>query len=624
MKSAKCGKASASDMISNEILKALNSEHIDFLTDFLNICFVNCVYPWNESIITPILKKGNKSNPDNYRAIAVSSIIGKIFSTILLERLHKFKKEKCPDPPNQLGFTKGAQTYDHILTMQTIASKYRKLRKPVYAIFVDFKKAFDSVSRHALFLKMAKLGITGKFYEVLRNMYANSFAYLKLSGHLSKKIIISKGTEQGHPLSPDLFKIFLYDLSNLLENSDSPELANISISHLLWADDLIMLSLKPESSQKQLDTLDQFCNDWGIEVNDLKTQVMIFERNSKSTSTNNHAFLLKGKALDIVETYCYLGIVLHSTGELRTAQSTLKTKAMRAFFSLKRTVIRSKLSFKSLAILFDSLIKPIVLYGAPIWTPSSATNKSIIKYCSVNPTNVQNFISKINRSISEKVHLSFLKWSLGVHRKASNVGVWGETGRYPIIYQAIRLTLNYYKQLLKAPKNSFVYAALKEQKKLKLPWYKNIEPILKLDEVYHLNHVTAHRTIKCKNRCDPPNTEPVSSSSNGPQLSNKSKPLPSEKFRVLKVLNTLTKHFTNCWDHEKSNSSKLSYYNNIKKKFAREVYLDVTKGFSRRYSTSKLRISSHDLAIECGRYSNTPRELRTCHWCKSCMGTEIL
>ena len=51
--------------------------------------------------------------------------------------------------------------------------------------FVDFKKAFDSVSRHALFLKMAKLGITGKFYEVLRNMYANSFAYLKLSGHLT-------------------------------------------------------------------------------------------------------------------------------------------------------------------------------------------------------------------------------------------------------------------------------------------------------------------------------------------------------------------------------------------------------------------------------------------------------
>ena len=183
-------------MISNEILKALNSEHIDFLTDFLNICFVNCAYPWNGSIITPILKKGNKSNPDNYRAIAVSSIIGKIF------QLYYLKSYITSTTKKQLGFTQEAQTYDHILTMQTIASKYRKLRKPVYAIFVDFKKAFDSVSRHALFLKMAKLGITGKFNEVLRNMYANSFAYLKLSGHLSKKIIISKGTEQGHPLPP--------------------------------------------------------------------------------------------------------------------------------------------------------------------------------------------------------------------------------------------------------------------------------------------------------------------------------------------------------------------------------------------------------------------------------------
>ena len=136
------------------------------------------------------------------------------------------------------------------------------------------------------------------------------------------------------------------------------------------------------------------------------------------------------------------------------------------------------------------------------------------------------------------------------------MGVWGETGRYPIIYQAIRLTLNYYKQLLKAPKNSFVYAALKEQKKLKLPWYKNI-----------------------KSRCDPPNTEPVSSSSNGPQLSNKSKPLPSEKFRVFKVLNTLTKHFTNCWDHEKSNSSKLSFTTISRKNLPVKFILTSRKDF---------------------------------------------
>ena len=191
------------------------------------------------------------SDPDNFRAIAISSVIGKLYASILLDRLTEFRKSNCPDPPNQLGFTKKAQTYDHILTMQTIASKYKKLKKPVYAIFVDFKKAFDSVCRQALFYKMAKLGITGKFYDLLRNMYSNSFAYVKLSGHISNKFRTLKGTEQGHPLSPDLFKIYLSDLSPLLDFSNCPELSKTIISHLLWADDLILLSLDPKTTQIQ-------------------------------------------------------------------------------------------------------------------------------------------------------------------------------------------------------------------------------------------------------------------------------------------------------------------------------------------------------------------------------------
>ena len=59
-----------------------------------------------------------------------------------------------------------------------------------------------------VFLKLAKSGITGKFYNVLRNMYSNPIAYIKLSGHISNRFKVLQGTEQGHPLSPDLFKNF--------------------------------------------------------------------------------------------------------------------------------------------------------------------------------------------------------------------------------------------------------------------------------------------------------------------------------------------------------------------------------------------------------------------------------
>ena len=107
-------------------------------------------------------------------------------------------------------------------------------------------------------------------------MYSNSYAYIKLGGHLSNKFNVKKGTEQGHPLSPDLFKIFLSDLSPLLEFSNCPVLSNMLISHLLWADDLILLSLDQETLQLQLDNLAQFCRTWGIEINELKTKVVIF------------------------------------------------------------------------------------------------------------------------------------------------------------------------------------------------------------------------------------------------------------------------------------------------------------------------------------------------------------
>ena len=628
IKSVKTGKASSDDMISNEILKCLDSKHRTTLTNIFNACLSNGVYPWNCSIISPLHKKGNKSDPDNYRAVAVSSVIGKLLSTILLERLIAFRSVKCPDPPNQLGFTKKAQTYDHILTMTTIASKYKKLKKPVFAVFVDFRKAFDSVCRQALFFKLAKIGITGNFYEILRNMYANSYAHIKLSGHLSNKFMVAKGTEQGHPLSPDLFKIFVADLSPLLEFPNCPELSKIPVSHLLWADDLILLSLDTETTQLQINALAKFCRQWGIEINELKTQAVVFGKKFlPSEQTPN--FSIEGRPLQIVDSYCYLGITLHDTGSVTTAQNDLKAKSMRAFYGLKRSVVRSKLSFKALTMLFDALIKPIVLYGAPIWTPNSSVNKSLSKLLQSSSLASNKLLKALSRSVQEKVHLSYLKWALGVHRKASNIGVWGESGRYPLTYEAIRLTLNYLKRISIANHNTLVSAAYREQKLMKLPWYMNLKPLLKLDEVYSMDHVSAFNAINSKSNANKKticrtNRSPIQYLKEFFLNTQESKVEKSKKFRVAKIIETLQDHFKKCWEHQKSVSPKLSFYHSIKNNFREEPYLNLCKGFTRRTSTTRLRISAHDLEIERGRYRNVLRENRICNWCKTSLGLNIV
>lgn len=628
----KSGKASSLDMISNEIIKSLDSNNVSLLTKLFNICLNFGTYPWNANIITPLHKKGCLDNPDNYRAIAVSSVLGKLFSTVLLDRFIKFRKYNCPDPPNQLGFTKGAQTYDHILTMQTIISKYKKLRKKVYAVFVDFKKAFDSVCRQALFYKLAENGITGKFYNVIKNMYANSYAHIKLSGHLSNRFEIKKGTEQGHPLSPDFFKLYLSDLSPLLELINCPALSNMLISHLLWADDLILLSLDKKTAQLQLNQLVNFCNQWGIEINELKTKTMIFGRTKHDSDPNLH---IQNKPLEVVDSYCYLGIILHESGKFHMSIKNLKNKAMRALFGLKRTVNRSKLSFRSLTTLFDSLIKPIALYGAPIWSPTLPITKNLSSAILMHPQNLQNIISKINRIQFEKVHQFFLKWALGTHGKASNIGTLGESGRYPLIYQAIKLSLNYYQRLTKLSHNSFVSAALQEQKLLNLPWYKNIELLLKIDQIFNQDHVTAFKAkmnpskVKDGDRFEiPRNPQNYSKSSVSllNELSNlrPMKPLPSKQFRIHHILKNLREHFQKCWEHEKSKSSKLAFYHSIKQNFQKELYLDTTKNPTNRYKTTQLRISAHKLEIESGRYTNTPRENRSCKWCLLTLNDNII
>ena len=100
-----------------------------------------------------------------------------------------------------------------------------------------------------------------------------------------------------------------------------------------------------------------------------------------------------------------------------------------------------------------------------------------------------------------------------------------------------------------------------------------MEPLLKFDEMYHRDHVTAYKMKNSKTSSSVPKPDRAINV-------NKSYPLPSKKFRVKNVTENLKGHFTKCWKLEKSKSSKLSFYNTIKNKFARESYLDTVKGFN--------------------------------------------
>ena len=563
IKKLKNGKAIAEDCVLNEFLKSASLMLRKAILKLFNECLEHGVYPWNTALITPLHKKGDKYDPNNYRAIAVGSNLGKLFSSILLERMIAFRNERCPDPINQLGFCKGGQTSDHILTMNTCIQKYLGKKEYMYACFIDYQKAFDTVCREALLYKLYNLGINGRFFECLKNMYSNSKAKIKLLNKVSDTIDVLIGTEQGHPMSPELFKCFLLELSGNLDNIPgvkSPVLSNKQITHLLWADDLVLLALDAASLQTLLNEVFNYCTLWGLTVNLEKTAVLVFNKSGRQLKAS-FGFKYGKSIIDSAKKYCYLGIMFSLSGSMKQAQNELRLKGLKAYFALTRSIDIRSLNTRSLFRLFDALVVPVFTYGCQVWFHESnfiklLTTRSLFQDCRTSMT-------KISTDETEKIHLKFIKWSLGLSAKASNMVCWGDTDRTPIAIQVTKQVLGYIKRLEHISGNPederdpLVKYAYREQMELSLPWYKSVK---------ELKSVLQHETLN-------------------PQAAK----------------TEMETTFKNLWKSALKEYKKLTFYREVKRQMSYEPYLDI-KSYSEKRVIAKLRASNNRLNCEPSRY----------------------
>ena len=121
-------------------------------------------------------------NPDNYRAICVTSCLSKLFILILNDRLTFFLKTNNIIDRSQIGFQKDHRPTDHIFTLKTLINKhvYNTPKGKLYACFVDLKKAYDSVWHKGLFTKLASLNVTESFLNVIIDLYQKSSNAVKI------------------------------------------------------------------------------------------------------------------------------------------------------------------------------------------------------------------------------------------------------------------------------------------------------------------------------------------------------------------------------------------------------------------------------------------------------------
>ena len=309
-------------------------------------------------------KKESPLIPSNYRGITITSVIGKLFNAIINSRLIKYLESHKLLRPEQIGFRKKCRTADHIFVINTLIKLYKQKQKPIFACFVDLKKAFDSISHASLLYKLLKLNMNGLVYKVIKNMYSNVNLQVLVQDGLTKTFTSNVGVRQGDNLSPTLFNIFINDLPQMLyEDHCYPlTLGNTSINCLLYADDLLILSENKAGLQNSLNKLNEYCKKWGLEANIQKTKVIIF--NSKTKLTNK--FYLGDEEISLVNEVSYLGMIISQTGSFTNTKSYLYKKGLKALFKLKRQIWPLPL-IKTSMHLFNCIVKPILLYGSEVW-----------------------------------------------------------------------------------------------------------------------------------------------------------------------------------------------------------------------------------------------------------------
>ena len=460
LKNANSNAACGLDSIDLFMLQTLNMSQPDILPNLFNYILKSGVFPaeWSTAILVPIHKKGSMLEITNYRGISLLSTIGKIFVSIINNRIVKWTEDNKILSQGQIGFIKGNRTSDAMIVVQNIINKYcHKQGQKIYSCLVDFEKAFDNVPRDLMLTKkLYKLGIKGNILNIINTMYNQDKVCVRVNQKISSPIPITKGVRQGCVLSPTLFNLFLSDFEGMLD----PELAHPvqsngnSIPCIIWADDILLLSETKNGLQYQIKSLSEFCNVNDLSINVNKTKCLCFNKSGKII---RNCFNAGGVQIEDVKEVKYLGFVICANGSPRNGLLDLRDRARKAYYKLKQALGTAFYNNKPLTIkLFDTLIKPILMYASDFWGMSK--------------------FNTFEKNPCETLHIEFCKQLLGVSSSVSNIVSMLELGRIPISFHGKKNALNNWLRIMgKKMGNNLVINSVEDSVINELKWADEIK-----------------------------------------------------------------------------------------------------------------------------------------------------
>ena len=351
------------------LLKLIADLIINPLCNIITNSLITGIFPdaLKISKVIPIHKGNSSEEVNNYRPISLLSIFDKIIEKLVHKRLYTFLEQHSILYHNQFGFRKNNSTTYALLQITEKIKESIDKRKFGCGIFIDLRKAFDTVNHSILLKKLEHYGIRNTVYKWFESYLSNRRQYVFVNGESSSISNITCGVPQGSVLGPLLFLIYINDLPNISE----------ILNFYLFADDT-NIYYEAETTEeleivinKELKKLHTWLIVNRLSLNIEKTNFVIFHPYNKPVK---HKITLKiqKKAITEKDHVKYLGIMIDSGLTWQSHIDLVSKKISRAIGMLYK--IRPFVNKQTLIMLYYSLIFPHINYAIEIWGSSQEIN----------------------------------------------------------------------------------------------------------------------------------------------------------------------------------------------------------------------------------------------------------
>ncbi|MCO5598488.1 hypothetical protein L7F22_052585 [Adiantum nelumboides] len=194
--------------------------------------------------IVPIHKSGDPLDPGKYRTIMIGHTLAKLYGAILEAELSSYAKREGLRALGQAGYRWAFSTVDHIFTLCCLIDQAKTRKRRLHYCFLDFRKAFDTVSRNRLFHCLLTLEVPSEMLWEIFFLYERISARVRCRGGTLSSLASTIGVKQGFPLSSTLFGLYIDELSEhiLRDGGEGVDLLGTPVHIMLYDDDIVLVS----------------------------------------------------------------------------------------------------------------------------------------------------------------------------------------------------------------------------------------------------------------------------------------------------------------------------------------------------------------------------------------------